>query len=118
MEHQSLGPAAVRLVSRSGDEGLYRQSLGLIHHLREFAAKFEKGIKSFTYDQKRKIIDMLVERVEISEEGPRMANVLLRFDPKEIASRIPGVEPSLLKQKPKKQDLDAAYNVSGAIDGI
>ncbi|TSC58546.1 MAG: cassette chromosome recombinase B [Candidatus Peregrinibacteria bacterium Greene0416_19] len=86
-------------------------------HLREFAGKFEKGIKAFSYEQKRKIVDMLVERVEISTEEPRTANVLLRFDPKEIASRIPGVEPSLLKQKPKRKDLASVYRDSGASDG-
>ena len=58
-----------------------------------------------------------VERMEISTEEPRTANVLLRFCPKEIASRIPGIEPSLLKQKPKKKDLVAVFNVDGASDG-
>ena len=61
---------------------------------------------------------MIVERVEITEAEPREANVLLRFDPKEIASRIPGVEPSLLKSKPKRGDLVAAYNDNGASDGV
>ena len=61
--------------------------------------------------------DSLVERVEISEGAPRTANVLLRFDPKEIASRIPGVEPSLLKQKPKRGDLRSKFTVDGASDG-
>ena len=87
-------------------------------HLHEFSAKFEKGIKSFTFDQKRKIMDMLVERVEIAEGDPRTANVLLRFDPKEIAARIPGVEPALLKNKPKKADMRSVFNASGGRQGI
>ncbi|MFH1444376.1 MAG: recombinase family protein [Candidatus Peregrinibacteria bacterium] len=86
-------------------------------HLREFSAKFEKGLKGFTFEQKRKIVDMIVERVEISEGEPREANVLLRFDPKEIASRIPGIEPSLLKSKPKRGDLVSVYKDTGASDG-
>ena len=56
--------------------------------------------------------------MEITNEDPRTANVLLRFDPKEIASRIPGVEPSLLKNKPKKQDMDSAFGASGGRQGI
>lgn len=87
-------------------------------HLREFSAKFEKGIKSFTFDQKRKIMDMLVERVEITEGDPRTANVLLRFDPKEIASRIPGIEPSMLKRKPKKEDMNSVFDGNGGRQGI
>jgi site-specific DNA recombinase len=87
-------------------------------HLREFSAKFEKDIGEFTFDQKRKIMDMIVERVEIAEGNPRTANVLLRFDPKEIASRIPGIEPSLLKNKPKKQDMNDAFDASGGRRGI
>lgn len=60
---------------------------------------------------------MNMERVEITEGEQREANVLLRFDPKEIAIRILGIELSLLKSKPKRGDLVAAYKDGGASDG-
>lgn len=88
-------------------------------HLREFAAKFQKDMnKGFTYEQKQKFVDMLVERIEISdtEEG-RTANVLLRFDPKEISASIPQVEPTLLKTKPKSAMSGVKNELHGASDG-
>lgn len=87
-------------------------------HLREFSAKFRRDAKAFTYEQKKKLVDMLVERIEITDDAQgRGANVLFRFDPKEIAATIPQVEPSLLKQKPKMASVGAKTVVSGASDG-
>lgn len=70
--------------------------------LHEFSGKFQGELKQFNYAEKQALMDMLVERVEIAdtEEG-RKATVLLRFDPKEIATFAPGVEPSLVLRKPK-----------------
>tara|TARA_Y100000310_G_scaffold126629_1_gene125509 strand:- start:18680 stop:20425 length:1746 start_codon:yes stop_codon:yes gene_type:complete len=63
-------------------------------HLGEFAAKFKEKVEQLSYEEKQKLVDMLVERIEIteSEEG-RHANVLFRFDPKEITASMPEVEP-------------------------
>lgn len=43
-----------------------------------------------TYEQKQKIVDILVERIEITETASeRKAKVLMRFDPKAVAGAIP-----------------------------
>jgi site-specific DNA recombinase len=63
-------------------------------NLAEFAAKFKQKVTELSYKQKQKLVDMLVERIEISDsDEERRANVLFRFDPKEITASMPEVEP-------------------------
>lgn len=84
-------------------------------HLEEFAAKFKEKVSELSYEQKQKLVDMLVERVEIIEsEDERRANVLFRFDPKEITAAMPEVEPTLRKQKPKMALAGVKTNNTGA----
>ena len=62
--------------------------------LREFSRRLQGKAARTTYAEKQALVDLLVDRVEITddEEG-RLAKVFLRFDPKEIAVAIDGVEP-------------------------
>lgn len=88
-------------------------------NLRTFAAKFKEDLQSFTYEQKQKVVDMLVERVEISEtDTERRAKVYFRFDPVTIAGTIPVVEPTIRRGRPKSEDLFAVLNEGGGRQGI
>ena len=58
--------------------------------LRTFSKKLKKAIKNLTYEEKQMLVDMFVERVEISEtEKERKAKVFFRFDQKAIAQAMP-----------------------------
>lgn len=62
--------------------------------LREFSRQFRADLASLSYVQKQAVVDLLVERVEIADTADgRWANVLFRFDPKEIAAAMTRVEP-------------------------
>lgn len=85
--------------------------------LREFATKFHEDVSEFTYAQKKALVEMLVERVEVSDDAEgRKANVLFRFDPKEIAASMNGVEPGSAVLKPKFPVSEPKTLVSGAND--
>src|SRR5690606_23026158 len=88
-------------------------------HLRDFAQKFRDDVKSFSYAQKKALVDILVERIEISDtkEG-RTARVLFRFDPKEIAAAMTRVEPVLSMRKPKIPLLEASSEGNGGSEGL
>jgi len=75
-------------------------------HLRHFSEKFKGEVRSYTYEQKQKLVDMLVDVVEIIEiVGKRVANISFRFDPKEVSASIPEVKPVLGKEKLKNSQL-------------
>lgn len=58
--------------------------------LERFAKKFEKRIKKLSYKEKQTLVDLLVERIEITEtDDERIARVLFRFDPKAITKATP-----------------------------
>lgn len=63
-------------------------------HLLSFSAKFKQGVKDLGYAEKKKLVEMLVERIEVYDtENERRARVCFRFDPKEVTDAIPRVEP-------------------------
>ena len=58
-------------------------------HVRRFSANFEK-VKQLSYEDKQKVVDVLVDRVEITQtEDERKAKVYFHFDPVAISAAIP-----------------------------
>lgn len=58
-------------------------------HLRYFSAKY-RDMQSFSYEEKQKLIDMFVERIEVYANGKdRRVRVFFRFDPKAVSGAIP-----------------------------
>ncbi len=86
-------------------------------HLCEFSRKFSADVKGFSEAQKQALVDLLVERVELSDspEG-RAANALFRFDAKEIAAIMPGVEPVLGLKEPRTTVDEHVRTEGGASD--
>ncbi len=83
-------------------------------HLRHFSEKFKGEVKDYTYEKKQKLVDMLVDAVEIIEIGSkRVANASFRFDPKEVSASIPGVKPVVGKHEPKSPHNDPGINGGG-----
>ncbi len=89
-------------------------------NLRHFAEKFEKDVKDMTYEQKQKLVNMLVERVEISEteDGVRKATVLVRFEPTIISSTIPSGRTPVVDVKANNSNSDEGTKSSGGPGGI
>ncbi|MFO0824977.1 MAG: recombinase family protein [Gemmataceae bacterium] len=87
-------------------------------NLREVAQRFQRNSRKFTFEEQQAIVDMLVERVEILDnDDGRSAKLLLRFDPKKIASSMPGVEPDRVLLKPKTRVAGSKTVVDGASEG-
>ena len=58
--------------------------------LESFSENMKKGIKTLTYNQKRDLAQMLVEKVEIYDDGnKRIVKPCFRFDQKAVTSAIP-----------------------------
>jgi DNA invertase Pin-like site-specific DNA recombinase len=72
-------------------------------NLKTFAESFDEGIPKLTFDQKRSLVDVLVDRIEITEtEQERRAKVFFRFDPKAIAASIPEGRTDIVQHKAEK----------------
>lgn len=68
-----------------------------------FSENMKEGIKKLTYKQKADIVNMLVERIELSEEyDKRRVKVFFRFDQKVIANAIPSGRTDLVHKVNKK----------------
>src|SRR5436190_1678829 len=89
----------------SGRSGSRRNSCGSI-------------ASNLSFDQMKALVEMLVARIEIYElEEGRKARVLFRFDAKEIATTMPGVEPGLALRKPEKPPKESFSVGNGGSDG-
>lgn len=72
-------------------------------NLESFADNMKKGIKALTYNHKRDLAQMLVEKIEIhDEEDKRIAKAFFRFDQKAITSAIPMGRTDLQVERAKK----------------
>ncbi len=77
-------------------------------HLRYFSAKY-KDMQSFSYEEKQKLIDMFVERIEIYANGKeRSMKVYYRFDPKAVSGAIPLGRTDVAQPKAESLEIRAA----------
>ncbi|PIR54325.1 hypothetical protein COU75_01600 [Candidatus Peregrinibacteria bacterium CG10_big_fil_rev_8_21_14_0_10_42_8] len=71
--------------------------------LRRFSAKFEKKLNKATYEEKKVLADLLIEKIEVCEnEDERKAIVHFRFDPNAITRAIPDGRSDNSQDKGKK----------------
>lgn len=71
-------------------------------HLRYFSAKY-RNTESFDYDEKQKLVDMFVDRVEIyAHKKERSLKVYYRFEPKAVSAAIPGGRSDVVYEQAKK----------------
>ena len=88
-------------------------------HLQDFSERMKYRIKKVKYPEKRMLVEMLVERVEIYWQEPhRMARAYFRFNPSAISMTPSGCEPNISLQKPKTTNSYLQSHVGGASDGI
>lgn len=80
-------------------------------HLRYFSFKY-KDMSSFSYEEKQKLIDMFVERIEIYSSGKeRSMKVYYRFDPKAVSGAIPLGRTDVAQQKAENPKVVADADV-------
>ncbi len=71
--------------------------------LEEFSRNMRKGMKKLTYEQKKALVGMLVEKIEIEEKGGiRNAKVAYRFDQRAVTDAIPQGRTDVELKKAKK----------------
>ncbi|MBU1019040.1 hypothetical protein KJ764_03665, partial [Patescibacteria group bacterium] len=71
--------------------------------LESFAENMKKGIKTLTYNQKRDLAQMLVEKIDIyDKEDKRIVKPSFRFDQKAVTSAIPMGRTDLQVEKGSK----------------
>ena len=78
---------------------------------------FSKGVKGnnkLTYKDKKNIVSMVVEKIEIEDKGnKRIVRPFFRFDQKAIAHAIPSGRTDLVDHKAQKGVLNKRNPVGG-----
>lgn len=86
--------------------------------LRTFSAKLKKAVKKLTYEDKQMLVDMFVERIEMSEtDKERRAKVFFRFDQKAIAKAIPEGRTKFAHVEANSEDDDSENGGNGGSGG-
>lgn len=82
--------------------------------LNRFSESLKKGVKSFTYQQKKDLVEMLVEKIEIhEEEDRRIVKPYFRFDQKAVSSAMPGGRTNLVHKVNKNSISDEKMLFNG-----
>ena len=85
--------------------------------LEKFQKDFETNLDNLTFEQKRLLVELLVERIEVTTVSSQLnLNIKLRFAQSKILGNDVGVEPKKSSPKPQSDDEELDIDRYGATD--
>ena len=73
--------------------------------LEKFQADFETNLENLTFEQKRLLVDLLVESIEVTTVSSQLnLNIKLRFNQSKLTENTPMVEPKKSSPEPQSDD--------------
>lgn len=82
-----------------------------------FQSDYETNLDNLTFDQKRMLIDLLVENIEVTTVASQLnLNIKLRFDQSRVTQSTPVGEPKKSSPEPQSDDEKLDSNMYGATD--
>ncbi len=85
--------------------------------LEKFQSGFQTNLENLTFEQKRLLVDLLVESVEVTTVASQLnLNIKLRFDQSKIAKNTQGYEPKKSSPEPQSDNGEQDSGMYGATD--
>jgi site-specific DNA recombinase len=85
--------------------------------LEKFQSGFQTNLENLTFEQKRLLVDLLVESVEVTTVASQLnLNIKLRFDQSKIEKNTQGYEPKKSSPEPQSGTEEQDSGVYGATD--
>ncbi len=85
--------------------------------LEKFQDGFQTNLENLTFEQKRLLVDLLVESVEVTTVASQLnLNIKLRFDQSKITKNTQGYEPKKSSPEPQSGTEEQDSGVYGATD--
>lgn len=85
--------------------------------LEKFQSGFQTNLENLTFEQKKLLIDLLVESVEVTTVASQLnLNIKLRFDQSKIAKNTQGYEPKKSSPEPQSGTGELVNGENGATD--
>ena len=83
--------------------------------LEKFQADFETNLENLTFEQKKLLVDLLVESIEVTTVASQLnLNIKLRFDQSKVLGKGVVGEPKKSSPEPQSDDEELNLNVYGA----